>query len=84
MMELEVFCYELSKFMMLDAMMQRYLKSYLAASMLLVSFDTLIDLIQDYNFLTSQKFDINHINKLYEILRDFLTECFGYKKYVTF
>lgn len=84
MLELEVLCFELSKFMLLDPMMQRYLKSYVAASVLIGAFEILVDLMQDYNFFTLNKFDINHINTLYEQTRDFLTDCFGYKKWVSF
>jgi len=43
--ELEVLSFEFSKFIMIDAMSKRYLRSYLAASILIISFEILLDRI---------------------------------------
>jgi len=68
--------------MMADAMTKRYLKSYVSAAILMISFEMLVDKIIDNTPVG--KFDLNHINTMYTTMKDTITSFYGYNKFVVF
>jgi len=69
--------------MMADAMTKRYLKSYMGAAVLMISFEMLVNKIIDKNTLVG-KFDLNHIHTMYTTMKDIITSFYGYNKFVMF
>ena len=66
-----------------DVFLKRYLKPYVAAAILLQSFEILVDqILNDYEH--KLKFDLDHITAIHKILEQTLTKYFGYKNYVFF
>ena len=75
--------YDLAKVALCDAFLKRYLKSYLAASILVKSLEVLVDEVQA-DCSHSFKYDLNHIVTIHKIMQKMLTKFFGYKKFVYF
>ena len=68
--------------LMADCMTKRYLKSYLAASVVLISFEKLLCKILEGEI--HGKFDLKHIKSVFTNLQEVITDFYGYNKFVMF
>lgn len=81
--ELEVLVYDFCKLALVDGFLKRYLKSYVAAAIVLLSFDTMMTKVLDVNQKTA-KFDNTHLVRAYQCLNKVITNYFGFNKFVFF
>lgn len=84
MLEWEVITYEMCKFILADAMLKQYLKSYLSASVLITAFQVMLERTESEHLSTSAKLDLEQVNLLYQCLYELMVECFGFQKFVLF
>lgn len=85
--EMEVLAYELCKLTLCDVYTKRYLKSYLAASLTIVSFEILVDkaIARKLECIDKDmKLDLKHLTEIHKVLQGVFVEYFGYDKYVLF
>ena len=85
--EMEVLAYELCKLTLCDVYTKRYLKSYLAAALTIVSFEILVDkaIARKLECIDKDmKLDLKHLTEIHKVLQGVFVEYFGYDKYVLF
>ena len=81
--EVQTLCFELCKIALVDGYTKRYLKSYIAASILLAVFEIEIDLMLK-DTTHNLKYDYTQIIAISKIFEKVLSKYFGYNKYVFF
>ena len=81
--EIDMLSYEFCKLALCDPFTKRYLKSYVAAAIVIQSFEIMVDLVQN-DLSKSFKIDITHIQAIYSIMQKMFSRLFGYNKFVFF
>jgi len=81
--EFETLTYEFCKLALCDGYTKRYLKSYVASSLMIAAFEIQVDLIMR-DTTHKLKYDTNHVTVIERILEKVFSKYFGYNKYVFF
>tara|TARA_B110000285_G_C15004507_1_gene553123 strand:+ start:280 stop:711 length:432 start_codon:yes stop_codon:yes gene_type:complete len=79
--EVDMLSYEFCKLALCDPFVKRYLKSYVAASIVICSFEIMVDEVQN-DHSKAYKIDISHIQAIYSVMQKLFSRLFGYNKYV--
>jgi hypothetical protein len=78
---MEILSYEFCKLTICDPYLKRYLKSYVAAALVIISFEIMVDqVIEDTEH--KLKVDLSHIQALHKIMQKVFSKLFGYNKYL--
>lgn len=75
--EMEILVYEFSKLALSDCYLKRYLHSYVSGSIIILSFELLLEKVDQ-----TMKLDLKHICLIHEIIQTLFSRYFGYNKYV--